>query len=249
MSQISCDPSDTATFSVLTYNVHSCIGTDRRLDIQRVADVILESRADIVLLQELDVGRIRTGRMDQAAEIAAFVSMSPHFHAALHVEEEQYGDAILTALPSRRVRAAALPSLGEQRGAIWVEVEVCGQPVQVINTHLGLSRKERMMQVNHLLGDDWLGHSTQRGKPRIFGGDLNAVPSSAAFKTVRKVLHTGDKPHGLRPTFPSRFPLLRLDHLFCDNGVELLDIAVLSTPRARIASDHLPLLGRFRLRT
>ncbi|TWD48903.1 endonuclease/exonuclease/phosphatase family metal-dependent hydrolase [Agrobacterium vitis] len=246
MSPRSDNSSDT-TFTVLTYNVHSCIGTDRRLNIRRVADVILESRAEIVLLQELDVGRIRTGHRDQAEEIAAFLGMSSHFHAALHIEEEQYGDAILTALPSRRVHAAALPSLGEQRGAIWAEVEVCGQPVQIINTHLGLSRKERMMQVNHLLGEDWLGHAKQGGKPLIFGGDLNAVPLSAAFKTLNKVLHTGRKPRGLRPTFPSRFPLLRLDHLFCDNGVELLDMAVLSTPLARLASDHLPLLAKFRL--
>lgn len=249
MSQIFYEKSSTARFTVLTYNVHGCIGTDRRLDIARIAEVIIESRADIVLLQELDVGRIRTGRVDQAAEIAACLGMRPHFHPALQLNDEQYGDAILTALPSRLIHAAALPSVGEPRGAIWVEVVVCGHPVQVVNTHLGLGRKERMLQTNHLLGKDWLGHAAQSDRPRIFGGDLNAIPFSAVFKTLNTSLHTGRKPDGLRPTFPSRFPLLRLDHLFCDHGVDLLDLSVLSTPLARVASDHLPLLGTFRLQS
>lgn len=245
MSQICYNPSKTAPFTVLTYNVHRCVGTDRRLDIRRVVDVIVESQADIVLLQELDVGRLRTGRVDQAAEIAACLSMNSHFHPALNLEEEQYGDAILTALPSRAIRTVALPSVGEPRGAIWVEVEIGGQAVQIINTHLGLGRKERMLQINHLLGEDWLGPSD---RPRIFGGDLNAIPSSAVFKTLNRSLHTGVKPGGLRPTFPSRFPLLRLDHLFCNDAIEMLDLSVLSIPLARVASDHLPLLGTFQLR-
>lgn len=234
---------------MLTYNVHRCIGTDRRLDISRIAEVIRQSQADIVLLQELDVGRMRTGRVDQAADIAACLGMQSHFHPALYLDDEQYGDAILTSLPSRLIRVSALPSVGEPRGAIWVEVKVCGHPVQIINTHLGLGRKERMLQADYLLGKDWLGYADQSSLPRIFGGDLNAIPWSAVFRKLSKALHTGRKPDGLRPTFPSRFPLLRLDHLFCDQGIELLDLSVLSTPLARIASDHLPLLGTFRLQS
>ncbi len=241
-------PISTPTFTVLSYNVHSCIGTDRKLDVKRVADVIAESAADIVLLQELDVGRKRTGGTDQAAEIASHLRMDPHFHPALHLEEEKYGDAIMTALPSQHKRSAGIPSWGEPRGAIWVQVSVAGQPVNIVNTHLGLRRGERMAQTLELLGKGWLGHPEQMETPTIFGGDLNAVPSSAVFKVLRDRLGSDRRAGRLRPTFPSRFPLLRLDHLFCNAHVEIIDIDVLATPLAVKASDHLPLLGTFRLR-
>ena len=77
---------------LLTYNVHSCIGTDRRLAPERVAEVIAAAQPDIIGLQELDVGRRRTGGIDQAHTIAEILKMKHHFHAALDVEEERYGD-------------------------------------------------------------------------------------------------------------------------------------------------------------
>lgn len=246
MSEYGPESPNPAIFTLLTYNVHSCVGVDRRLDSQRIADVIAESGADIVLLQELDVGRARTKGVDQAGEIAALLRMDPHFHPALHVEEEKYGDAILTALPSRHIRSAALPSIGEPRGALWVEVTVGGRPLHIFNTHLGLRRGERMLQAIELLGENWLGHPDYVRAPKIFGGDLNAVPSSAVFQLFRSELGTEVRKGRLRPTFPSRFPVLRLDHLFFTPGLELMEMRVLATPLARVASDHLPLLAQFR---
>eukprot|EP01036_Dinobryon_divergens_P054167 gene54167-72393_t len=54
---------------LVTYNVHRCVGIDRRLDVERIAGVIAELEPDIVCLQELDVGRARTGGVDQARAI------------------------------------------------------------------------------------------------------------------------------------------------------------------------------------
>ena len=53
---------------LLTYNVHRCVGVDRKLDVARIVGVIAEHEPDIVCLQELDVGRARTGYVDQAQE-------------------------------------------------------------------------------------------------------------------------------------------------------------------------------------
>lgn len=234
-------------FSVLTYNVHSCIGTDRTLDVGRVARVIGELDADIVMLQELDVGRLRTGKVDQARELASLLQLSHHFHAAMHVENERYGDAILTRHPLRLVRAGSLPSVGEPRGAIWVEVTVHGRLINIINTHLGLGSKERMSQVDELLGPDWIGNDRCRQKPTIFGGDLNAVPSSAVFKRINmntEVRIGRWKP--LPPTFPSYFPLLRLDHIFHSIDLELMSMSTLRTKATTVTSDHLPLIAKFR---
>jgi endonuclease/exonuclease/phosphatase family metal-dependent hydrolase len=147
---------------VLTYNVHRCVGVDRRLDVGRVAEVIAAQAPDIVALQELDVGRARTGGVDQAHRIAQRLGMAFHFNAALRVEEELYGDAILTALPERLVKAGPLPGDPrfrrlEPRGALWVAVQVGPIELHVINTHLGLMPAEQRGQAAALAGAEWFG--------------------------------------------------------------------------------------------
>ena len=74
---------------LLTYNVHRCVGVDRKLDVSRIAAVIAEHEPDIVCLQELDVGRARTGFVDQARAIAEQLAMSYHFHPAMRVEADR----------------------------------------------------------------------------------------------------------------------------------------------------------------
>src|SRR5579875_3241370 len=118
---------------IVTYNVHRCVGNDRRLDVARIVDVLAALEPDIVALQELDVGRRRTGGVDQAYEIAEGLDMACHFNAALTVEEEHYGDAILTCFPEKLVKKAPLPGYGripqlEPRGALWIEVTIDGTP-------------------------------------------------------------------------------------------------------------------------
>lgn len=229
---------------ILSYNVHSCIGTDRRLDPARVAEVIAALEPDIIGLQELDVGRSRTGGIDQAHTIASLLRMEFHFHAALNVAEERYGDAILTALPARMVKGAGLPSHGEQRGAVWVEIDVGEQKLQVFNTHLGLLGRDRMRQIGEILGPLWAGAPDCQGKPKILIGDFNATPVTATYKAVARQmadapLVSGGRP---KPTFPSRLPLLRIDHVFVSSEVTPIATQVVSTPLSRRASDHLPLL-------
>jgi endonuclease/exonuclease/phosphatase family metal-dependent hydrolase len=221
------------------------------VDPARIAEVIDHCKPDIAALQEVDVGRARTGGVDQARLVAAHLRMTSHFHPALHLEDEKYGDAILTALPSRVVRAGPLPSIGEARGAIWMSVDVGGVELQVINTHLGLWPRERMQQVTTLLGPGWFGSPACKAAPSILIGDFNAVPASAAYRTVARQardvqLHGKARP---KPTFPSRFPLLRLDHIFVGNGIIPIEAEVHSNFQARTASDHLPLLARIALET
>jgi endonuclease/exonuclease/phosphatase family metal-dependent hydrolase len=228
----------------MTYNVHSCRGTDFRCDPGRIAEVIARQEPDIVGLQELDVGRRRTGGADQAQAIAMHLRMKSHFHPALNVAEELYGDAILTPLPSRLVKAGPLPSIGEPRGALWVKVDVGGFWLDVFNTHLGLRPRERVRQVQALLGPTWLGHPTLSGKPAVLLGDLNAGPRSAPFKLLAKTFREVQDTSCGRPqrTFPSLFPMLRIDHIFL-RGLEVLDTEVINQGLARRASDHLPLVA------
>ncbi len=239
---------------IVTYNVHRCVGNDRRLDVARVAAVLAELNPDIVALQELDVGRARTGYVDQAHEIAQRLEMTAHFHAAMQVAEERYGDAILTCFPERVVKKGPLPghpriaSL-EPRGALWVEVEIGGRPVQVINTHLGLVPREQQVQAAHLAGPAWLGHA-DCAWPAILLGDFNATGTSVVYRTLAAKLTPARRIARRRSasfTFPSPLPVLKIDHHFVSPGVTVQNVYAHVTPLARVASDHLPLVMDFEL--
>ncbi len=243
---------------IMTYNVHGCVGMDGRLDVDRIAAVIGQSRPDIVALQELDVGRARSGGVDQAHAIASRLGMSFHFNAALNVEEEQYGDAILTTLPERLVKTGPLPSLAniprnETRGALWVSIAVDGRELQVVTTHFGLVPVEQRHQAQRLCGEDWLGHPQCRD-PVVLLGDLNATSRYAAYRLLASRLDDVQRHAGggrrLAPkvrTFPSRMPVLRIDHMFVSRSVRVLSVHAPDGALARMASDHLPLVADIRI--
>ena len=233
----------------MTYNVHRCVGCDGRLSPGRVARVIARHEPDVVALQELDVGRARTGRGDQPSLIAAELRMQYHFHPAIRVAEERYGDAVLSRLPMRLMRAGPLPRAGgrpwvERRGALWVRLDWDGRAVDCFSTHLGLGRRERLLQAEALMGPEWLGHP-DRDAPALLCGDFNAWPWSAAYRRLRRGLADAWEsrpPARPRGTFPSRWPFLRIDHVFLTPGWAVRDVTVPRDRLARAASDHLPLV-------
>jgi len=237
----------------VTYNVHRCVGVDGRLSPERIAEVIASCQADIVALQELDVRRPRTGGVDQAHLIARELKMEMHFHAAVQVLEELYGDAILSTLPLRQVKAAALPRARrwprvEPRGALWSSIDTGGAQLQVINTHLSLLRRERFAQVQALLGPEWLGR--HGGGPVILLGDFNAGPSSRSYRALASRLMDAQalvRPTRRQATFPARAPFRCIDHVFVDQRVAVLAASAIRTPLARVASDHLPLIVDFQI--
>lgn len=233
---------------LMTYNVHRCVGVDRDLNVERVAAVIADARPDIVALQELDVGRMRTRGVDQAHALAELLGMRSRFHPAMHVEEELYGDAILTALPERLVRAGSLPTYPrirslEPRGALWVAIDIGGVELQVINTHLGLVPREQQLQATALLGEQWMT-SEAFTSPAILLGDFNATPYSQTYRMFQTVLRDAQLGRKAAPTatFPSRFPFMRIDHVFLAGDIEVTGIHSPYDARARVASDHLPLI-------
>ncbi len=238
---------------LMTYNVHRCVGVDRRLDVERIVAVIAEHDPDIVCLQELDVGRVRTGGVDQAQRIADSLGMSVRFHAAMTVEQEEYGDAILSRWPERLIRVGALPTIRgipglEPRGALWTRVEKqdC-PPLNVLTTHLGLVPREQRLQAAALVGKDWMGHADCQG-PTILAGDFNATSITRPYQTLTRRLADCQRQIGQRPTiktFPSGFPAIRIDHAFVSPHIRVVGVRAAFSPLARMASDHLPLVVDF----
>jgi endonuclease/exonuclease/phosphatase family metal-dependent hydrolase len=236
---------------VLTYNAHRCQGADRRLSPARIAEVIARCEPDVVALQELDMGRARSGGVDQAHLLARQLGMDAVFHPVRPVGEGWSGIAVLTRHPVRLVQSGLLPALAvarrlEPRGALWVEVQVGGDALQIVNTHLSLIGRERVRQVAALLGPEWLGR-LDCAPPKILLGDFNAVPRSAAYQAITRTLADAQRllapARRPIPTFPARLPTLRLDHVFV--SPESVRVAGVEVPRSlltRMASDHLPLV-------
>ncbi|UHQ55596.1 MULTISPECIES: endonuclease/exonuclease/phosphatase family protein [Microbulbifer] len=249
-------PQAVKTLRVMTYNVHSCLGMDGKYSARRIARVIARYQPDVVALQELDVSRPRSGGEDQAERIARYLQMDFQFHPAIHLEEERYGDAILSRLPMRVIKKdilpgppeaaplSLLPTVDEPRGAVWVEVDHNGEKVQIVNTHLGLSKAERLRQVDALLGPDWLGHPECTGH-KVLLGDFNALPNSAEHKRLTEHLHDAQvhlANHRPRGTFPSRLSRARIDYIFIGRRMKVSKVLVPRTELTQVASDHLPLV-------
>jgi len=234
---------------VMTYNVHSCFGTDGRLSLARVARMIASCNPDLVALQEVDVGRVATGEMDQAAGLARELEMDYTFHPSVVSGSECYGNAILSRIPIRVRRAGLLPVLAgapqwEPRGVVWVTVETEEFRLQLFATHLGLNRRERQLQVAALLGPDWLSHSECEG-PIVLCGDFNAHSTSLVYRQLTaRFLDAQTAVAGQRPrnTWFSRYPLLRLDYLFVSPELVVRSAQVPDTYLARVASDHRPVI-------
>jgi len=228
----------------MTYNVHGCVGTDGVLSPRRIAAVIAATNADVAALQELDVGRSRSGKLHQPDVIARELAMHYHFGPAWELEDGRYGNAILSRHPLRLVQHAPLPrpeNSRERRGALWGAVELGDElELQVITTHLGLGRRERFAQSEALAGVDWLRHPDCRG-PRVFCGDLNSLPGSRVCGAFEQSLAYAGR-RILGRTFPSRLPLLRLDHVFVSEDIRVERAEIPSTKLTRVASDHLPLV-------
>ena len=239
---------------VMTYNVHGCVGMDGKLAPERIARVIAQHAPDIVALQELDVGRRRSNGVDQAELIARHLEMEQIFSASLHVEEGRYGNAILTHLPIRLIKAEALPSGParrplEPRGALWVAIEADGVEIQVLNTHLGLSPSERKAQADALVGPDWLADPACRD-PVLLCGDLNAVPNAPACRKLGQCLKNvgADQPKtAQKGTFFGRLPIMRIDHIFVGDDIAVDKVEIPRSSLIRVASDHLPLIVDLRL--
>jgi endonuclease/exonuclease/phosphatase family metal-dependent hydrolase len=229
--------------TVATYNVHSCVGSDRRLDPERVADVIRALKADIVALQEVDARDHPNGFLDQWAYLGTRAGYHCVPGISLRTHRNQFGNALLSRHPVISVRLHDLAIFGrEPRGAIDADVEIAGRVVRVVATHLGLRGGERRRQAARLL-EILAVRPSPRQSAEILLGDLNEW-RPAARNSIAALLRR--YPMAPAPaSFPARYPFLRLDRILADGNLRLTACHALRTRVARVASDHLPICARF----
>jgi len=228
------------TLRVATWNVHSCVGVDRRHDPARTSEVVAELDADIVALQEFrypaDIAiETRTPVVLTALE-SYECALGP---TSLRDRDRQcYGNVLLTRHPIRAVRRIDLSHRRrEPRGALLATLDVRGLTLHVIATHLGLHLGERRLQVGRIveLVDELRDAFT------VILGDFND------WLPGRSLVHVLDRRLGAAPpprSFPVGFPLLALDRIWAQPRGALRALGVHVTPLSRVASDHLPVVAQ-----
>jgi endonuclease/exonuclease/phosphatase family metal-dependent hydrolase len=241
-----------AKLRVATYNVHGCMGMDRQRSEARIAKVIAEMSVDVVALQELDLGRRRSAGVNQTQIIAEQLGWYSHFHPAMRRDDEHYGNAILSRYQLCFRRGVELPGkppffCRENRAAIEVNIETNLGKVHVSNTHLGLGWRERFVQAQLFTSAEWRA-AIAGDTPLILLGDFNSLRGSRPYRTLNRHLHDVREliqASGAIHTFPTRFPVLAVDHIFVNRALQPLSLTVHRSPLARIASDHFPLMAEF----
>ncbi|MDC0715153.1 endonuclease/exonuclease/phosphatase family protein [Stigmatella sp. ncwal1] len=233
--------------TLVSYNIHSGVGTDGRFDLHRVGEVLRETHADVIALQEVGDFRSVTDREDQPEHLADMLGLHMAFGPNVVKAGRRYGNAILTRLPILQSKNYDLSVPGrEPRGALRCDLDLGeGKALHVFCLHLGLSIGERRRQERLLLSADIL-QDAARKDPVVVCGDFNYWGNKPVPALVRQAIHDValelDAP---ARTYPSRLPMLRLDRIFVDTGVRPLSIRPHRSELASVASDHLPLVMRF----
>ena len=224
----------------------------------QVANAVKSMDADVVFLSENAV------RPEQMAELEALFAPL-HFYAGRSEET-----AIVSRRPLRDVKEVELPSfqaslkranrLEDQlthphRSFLHAQLDMQGFTVHVISIRFiaGRPRSKGMedqlewgrylVKTHHEEGAFFLDYLSRLKGPVVFGGDLNAPPSS---KLIRRLSERAQDAYLAthwwgRPTFEVRFPVQRLDYLFGMNGA----VPVESSRLSQIVSDHYPVWARF----
>jgi endonuclease/exonuclease/phosphatase family metal-dependent hydrolase len=224
-----------------SYNIHKCVGSDRRFDPRRVQTVIGEIGADVIALQEADrrFGD-RAGLLDLPA-LAEATGLVPVPVSTKHRGHGWHGNVVLVREGAvNRLRQIALPGL-EPRGALVADLDLAAGRVRVVAAHLGLLRHSRLLQVEALLAH--VGDGTER--PVVFMGDMNEWRRERRSALTR--FPPGFGPIGGVPSFPSYFPVLALDRVLAQPQELVERVEAHDTALARLASDHLPVKALIRL--
>ena len=230
--------------TVASYNIHKAVGLDRKRDPDRILAVLREIDADVIALQEADR---RFGDRASVLPRQALDEHGPWRAVALNQRPDSigwHGNALLVRRGLEVTGAAIvpLPTL-EPRGAVRVDLMVGGQPIRIVGMHLDLSGLRRRHQVRTILGH--LGGCGEHC-PTVLMGDFNEW--SRLGGCLREFGHEAWRVLAPGHSFPSRRPVAMLDRIVTSPEWDCSHNAVHHSALAALASDHLPVFARLKLR-
>jgi endonuclease/exonuclease/phosphatase family metal-dependent hydrolase len=238
------------TLRIATYNIHKGVqgvGPVRRLEIHNLGLAVEQFDADVVCLQEVrKLHRKEAQYFPHWPEQPQAEFLAPEGYEAVYrtnavTRHGEHGNALLSRWPVLAHQHEDISDHRfEQRGLLHVELLLEERPVHVLVVHLGLIRASRQRQLQQLVR--FVEREIPEKAPLVVAGDFNEWGAS-----IDRILRpTGLVTHrqGSYPTFPSRLPLVQLDHVFA-RGLEPVGVTV---PKGRNwwrMSDHLPLIAEF----
>ena len=226
----------------MTYNIHVGIGMDKKLDLNRIADVINAEGPHLVGLQEVDRGVQRTQRIDEIVELAKLTHMDYAFAFNLAYQGGQYGVAILSRLPIAATEHRLFKNLreAERRGFILAEVGFHGRKLNFVTTHLDYQYDDgRLFETEQLLN---AVHDVKG--PLIVVGDFNDSPSGRSYQLMRADFDDAwaqSRPNDGGFSYPADKPAKRIDYIFLrrTDRIRAKRAWIVDT----LASDHVPIVA------
>lgn len=233
-----------------TYNVHKCRGMDGLVRPDRIVEVLREINADIVALQEVVCREGRRPHDHQARYVAEKLGYHSELGETRRYRGGAYGNVLLSRLPIHHAAHHDLSIRGrERRGCLRADVRVDGSSwLHLFNVHLGTAIYERRIQAREIFRRRLFTDSQLFGA-RIILGDLNEWKRGLPSELLTTYFENAQSHVGLDrvPTYPGVMPILPLDYIYLDRGLQLHNVEVHRTRMALMASDHLPVVADFSL--
>jgi endonuclease/exonuclease/phosphatase family metal-dependent hydrolase len=209
---------------------------ERLHNLTRIAAMLHEY--DLVGLQEVDAGSLRSGFIDQT-EYLAYYARFPFWYKQVNRNLgaiAQHSNGVLSRQTPVHIAEHRLPGL-PGRGAVMLEFDTSdGETLGVCIVHLALGWRARSRQLVYI------AELAQRYPYLVLMGDFNCDCRS---RSLRRLVNE----NGLRgldcelKTFPSWSPKRNLDHILVSTTLRILEARVVDYP----LSDHLPLSMRIAL--
>ena len=223
-----------ATVRVMTWNIHSGIGTDGQYDLDRIVETIERNRPDALALQEVDSRRTPPPARSPFAVLREAVGGHGIEAKSIVTADGEYGQMVVSRWPFGATEIHDITiAKREPRRAIEVEIAAPVGAFRFVATHFGLSISERRHQARRLVAI-----ARRHPLPTVMLGDFNEWfwPASLRGALAREL--PGRTRHA---SFPSWYPLLRLDRIFCWPPGAMRQSFV--DHAAWRASDHLPVIA------
>ncbi len=202
----------------------------RAKNLNRIASLV--SDYDLVGLQEIDSGSLRSGFVNQV-EYLSQVAGFPYWYAQLNRDLgplAQHGNGLLTRIQPRGLEDHKLPGVIPGRGAVFVRLPYAGDEIVVVMLHLSLGKQSRHRQLAYIA--EQVAHERQV----IIMGDMNTPVSQLLEESPLKRLNL-QPAEQVGPTYPAWQPSMALDHVLVSENLVIRDYKVLN---CRV-SDHLPI--------
>jgi endonuclease/exonuclease/phosphatase family metal-dependent hydrolase len=234
---VSPDPTNT-TIRVMDYNLHGGFNTAGRLDLETLANIIEESGADVVGLQEVSRGWLIWGSTDMLNWLSQRLDMP---YVSGPTSDAQWGNAILSRYPIVSAEASPLPpdNLLIRRGYIVAEIDVGSANLIVIDTHF--SHRDEQDEIRELQASVLI-NAWGDAPSTVIVGDMNAVPDSDAMRILSSAgLVNVAAEIGTPPiyTSPADNPSRQIDYIWTSPDLGFSDLEIFQAS----ASDHLPLVA------